>query len=234
VSAAVSGWTQAIAIDRPGWDGRSDPRNLPGNAQAALATLDEHEIERAVVVGHSLGGAIAVWLAAHHPDRVRALVLAAPAANLASLQAMDHWLALPVVGPLTSAASLTGLGLALSARPVRRGIARESKLEDAYLKASGRALLTSWARHAFNTEQQALLRDLPALERRLGDVVAPTWIVVGTKDRIVPPAGPRTLAKQIGGARLVVLERAGHLLPQLHARRLAETILLAVDEAAIG
>ena len=45
------------------------------------------------------------------------LVLAAPAANLASLEAMDRWLTLPVVGPLTSAASLTGLGLALSARP---------------------------------------------------------------------------------------------------------------------
>ena len=234
VSAAVSGWTQTIAIDRPGWDGRSDPRDLPGNARAALATLDEHEIERAVVAGHSLGGAIAVWLAAHHPDRVSALVLAAPAANLASLEAMDRWLTLPVVGPLTSAASLTGLGLALSAGPVRRGIARESKLEDAYLKASGRALLTSWARRAFNAEQRALLRDLPALERRLGDVMAPTWIVVGAEDRIVPPAGPRTLAEQIGGARLVVLERAGHLLPQLHARRLAETIRVAVDEAAAG
>jgi len=234
VTAALSGRVEAIAIDRPGWDGNSEPCDLAGNAQAALAALDKREIERATVVGHSLGGAIAVWLAAHHPERVRALVLAAPAANLASLEPLDRWLTIPIAGPLTSAASLTGLGLALSAGPVRRRIVRASKLEEAYLRASGRALLSSWSRRAFNTEQRALLRDLPSLERRLIDVVAPTWILIGAEDRVVPPAGPSALAKQIQGARLVVLRRAGHLLPQLHARRLADAILVALAESATG
>jgi pimeloyl-ACP methyl ester carboxylesterase len=229
VLAALSGRADAVAIDRPGWDGHSEPRDLAGNAEAALDALDARKIDRATIVGHSLGGAIAVWLAAHHPERVTALVLAAPAANLAALEPFDRWLTLPVAGPLTSAATLTGLGLALSTGPVRRLIARRSKLEDGYLRASGRALLTSWARRAFDAEQRALVRDLPTLERRLVDVVAPTWIVTGAEDRIVPPAAPRTLANQIEGARLMVMDRAGHLLPQLHARRLGQAILLALD-----
>ena len=47
----------AIAIDRPGWDGHSSPRNLAGNAAAALETLNARGTERALVVGHSLGAA---------------------------------------------------------------------------------------------------------------------------------------------------------------------------------
>ena len=221
-----------IAIDRPGWDGTSWPRDLAGNAAAALATLDARGIERATVVGHSLGAAIAAWLAAHHPERVTALVLAAPAANLASLEWLDRWLTLPLAGALTSAASLTGLGLALSTAPLRQRIARSSALDEEYLRTAGRALLSAHVRRAFDTEQRALVRDLPVLEGRLAEVRAPTWIVTGAADRVVPAAAPRRLADQIAGARLVVLERAGHLLPQLHARRVTETIEVALSAGA--
>jgi pimeloyl-ACP methyl ester carboxylesterase len=228
----LDGAATPIAIDRPGWDGVTAPRDLAGNAEAALATLDAHGIARATVVGHSLGAAIAAWLAAHHPERVASLVLAAPAANLASLEWLDRWLTVPLAGALTSAASLTGLGLALSAGPLRQWIARASALDEDYLRAAGRALLSAQARHAFDTEQRALVRDLPALEKRLSDVRAPTWIVTGSADRVVPRAAPRRLADQIPGARLVVLERAGHMLPQRHARQVTETIELALAAAA--
>jgi pimeloyl-ACP methyl ester carboxylesterase len=217
-----------IAIDRPGWDGTTAPRDLAGNAEAALTTLDARGIERATIVGHSLGGAVAAWLAADHPDRVAALVLAAPAANLASLEWMDRWLTLPLAGTLTSAASLTALGLTLSAGPVRQWIARSSALDEDYLRDAGRDLLSSRVRRAFDTEQRALVTDLPVLESRLAQVRAPTWIVTGSADRVVPAAAPPRLSDQIPDARLVVLERAGHLLPQLHARRLTETIELAL------
>ena len=229
---ALDGRADPIAVDRPGWDGHSAASDLAGNARAALALLNSRGIERAAIVGHSLGGAIAAFLGAHHPDRVSALVLAAPAANLASLDALDHWLTRPVVGRLASAASLTGLGLALSAGPIRERIARGSRLEDTYLRASGRALLTSWARRAFATEQRALIRDLPELEPRLTDVRTPTWIVTGAEDRIVPTEAPRRLARQIRGANLVALDRAGHLLPQLHPEQLTDAILTALSSTA--
>src|ERR1700739_2954731 len=92
----LGGRAVTVAIDRPGWDGVQPALDLDGNAQAALAALDARGLGQALVVGHSLGGAIAAWLAVMHPERVTALVLAAPAANLASLYPIDRWLAAPV------------------------------------------------------------------------------------------------------------------------------------------
>ncbi len=230
----MNGRARAIAADRPGWDGRSAARDLPGNAQAAVEALDAEGIDRAILVGHSLGAAIAAWTATEHPERVAGLVLAAPAANRASLATVDRWLAAPVAGPLTSAAALTGLGLTLSAAPLRRRIAQRAELEEAYLRTSARVMLSAWARRAFTAEQRFLVRDLPRLEQRLEAVQAPTLILTGAEDRIVPPAAPRALAGQIAGARLLELRGAGHLLPQRHAQQVAEAVMRALEATASG
>ena len=67
VLAALRGRTTAMAIDRPGWDGHTRAQDLAGNARAALAALDARGVERAVVVGHSLGAAIAACISANGP-----------------------------------------------------------------------------------------------------------------------------------------------------------------------
>jgi pimeloyl-ACP methyl ester carboxylesterase len=222
VAAAIG--PRAIAIDRPGWDGHSDPTDLEGNGRAAIAELDRRGVEKAVIAGHSLGGAVAAWLAVHHPARVARLVLAAPAANVASLHALDRWLAAPRIGYAMSVAALEGPGLARAADPIRRRIAADLSVDDRCLRVAGRQLLRPGAWRAFAAEQRALVRDLPLLERGLSQVSAPTTIVCGAGDRIVPISSARRLAAQISGAELVVLEGAGHLLPFQRAQRLAELI----------
>jgi 3-oxoadipate enol-lactonase len=187
---------EPIVFDRPGWDGVRSPTDLAGNGAAAGAVMDAHRVERATIVGHSFGGAVACWLAAEHPERVSALVLAAPAANCASLSAVDRWLAAPVIGDVFS--SLLG--------------------------AAGRALSRPAAWRAFAIEQRALIRDLPSLESRLGSITVRTTILIGTRDRIVPFASARRLAEQIPGASVNVLEGAGHLLPLHHAPEVAAAI----------
>lgn len=224
VRAAIGERAPTIAINRPGWDGRSCAEGLQGNARAALAALGSRDIERATLVGHSLGAAVAAWLAAVHPERVGALVLVAPAANEASLYALDRWLAAPIAGYLASVATLAGLGLALTAGPLRRKIASDQALDDRYLRAAGQRLLTPWAWRSFYIEQQALIRDLPSLESRLDQVSVATTIVSGLKDRIVPLSSARRLARQIPHAELRLLERTGHLIPQQRADELAEII----------
>ena len=224
VRAAIGDRARTIAIDRPGWNGGAAPADLEGNARAALTALDRAGVDRAVVVGHSFGGAVAAWLGATHAERVRALVLAAPSANAESLRWVDRVLAAPGLGYALGAAALAGSGAALTARPLRSRVARELGLDDRYLRSTRRILLTQKAWRAFFAEQQVLFRELPLLEERLDRITAPTTVVIGTADRIVPLSSAQRLTVQIAGARLVKLDRANHLLPQQRAERLAEII----------
>ncbi len=172
--------------------------------------------------GHSLGAGVAAWLAVHHPERVQGLVLAAPAANAASLTRTDHVLAAPVLGSIASAALLAGAGAGLAYPPFRRALAQRLDLDEGHLRGLGRRLSGPAAWRSFVVEQRALLRQLPELDRRLHQISAPTVVVSGAADHVVPAAAARALAAQIRGAELVVLPRAGHLLPQMHAAELAE------------
>jgi pimeloyl-ACP methyl ester carboxylesterase len=229
VRAAIAGRVPTIALDRPGWDGRSGPSDLRGNVEAAVAALDEAGVARATVVGHSFGAAVAAWLAAFHPQRAGALVLVAPAANRASLYRLDYWLAAPVAGYLASVASLAGLGVALATGPIRRRIAEELALDDRDLEGRVPLLLAPQSWRAYAAEQRVLVHDLPRLEERLADIRAPTTVIGGTSDRVVPVASMRQLAKQIPAAELVLLERAGHLLPLQEPERCADLIAAAAQ-----
>ena len=106
--------------DRPPGVGRHGRAvtDLAGNAARGAARLSiAPGSRRATVVGHSLGAAVAAWLACVEPERVGRLVLVAPAANLDSLSAVDYLLAAPVVGWLASVGAMAGGGLVLASRP---------------------------------------------------------------------------------------------------------------------
>jgi pimeloyl-ACP methyl ester carboxylesterase len=232
VIAALGDRARPISIDRPGWAGDTRPADLYGNAAAAIAALDGLAVRRAVLAGHSFGAAIAALVAVLHPERVAALVLASPAANAASLDAVDRLLGAPLVGPVTSAATMAGLGLTLALAPTGGVVARRLGLDRRYVMSGGRSLLSPRSWRAFLVEQRALLAQLPELERRLTELAVPTTVVSGAADRIVPLAAATALAAQIPGARLQTLPGAGHLLPQQHAERLADAIAAAVQESA--
>jgi 3-oxoadipate enol-lactonase len=192
----------AIAIDRPGYDGVSEPGGIAHSAQAALRRLDSDGIERATIVGFSYGGAVAAWLGADHPERVKALILVSAAANTAALKPIDQVLAAPLIGPVISAVLVAGAQVVVRSPPLL-----------------GRA-----ARRAFLVEQREMLRELPILEQKLSAIEAPTIVVIGTADTVVPPQAGRLLATQIPRAELVEIERAGHTLPSTHAVRISELI----------
>ncbi len=220
----MGGDAQTIAFDRPGWDRRSGVRDLAGNASAARTVLDRTGVARATVVGHSLGAAVAAWLAWSSPERVGRLVLVAPAANVDSLGAVDYLLATPLVGWLASAGAMAGGGVVLGAGPVRRWVAEATALDDRYLQSARRALSAPSSWRSFVREQRSLVRDLPVLERRLPEISAPTTIIAGAADRVVPVAAARRLAGQIRGAELVEIEHAGHLVHVHHAADVARAI----------
>jgi pimeloyl-ACP methyl ester carboxylesterase len=228
VRAAIGPGVETIAVERPGWDGRSRATDLGGNVEAALSALERAGVERATVVGHSFSGAVAALLAAEHPERVGALVLIAPSANVASLYRLDYALAAPVVGAAASAALLGAAALALRSRRLRRRLADTLALDDRYLHGWGRLLRAPDTWRAFVIEQRALVAELPHVETLLGGIAAPTAIVAGGADRIVPLSSARRLARQIPGAELVVVAGANHPIPLQYPDRVAEVI------AAVG
>jgi pimeloyl-ACP methyl ester carboxylesterase len=232
VIAALGDHALALPINRPGWNGQGTATDLEGNVRAAMEALDRHSIERAIVVGHSYGAAIAAMFAILRPDRARGLVLASPAANRAALTTIDRLLAAPVVGPAATVTSMAGLGVALGFRPGRRAVAARLGLDGAYLARGGRALLNPRDWRSFVIEQRALIRELADLERRLPEIAIPTRIVSGSADTIVPVAAARLLARQIPAATLEVLEGAWHLLPQRHPGQLADAILATAQATA--
>jgi pimeloyl-ACP methyl ester carboxylesterase len=225
VVTALGDRAKPIVFYRPGWNGSSPPADLAGNVAAAVRELDARGVVRATVVGHSLGGAVAALLAAEHPDRVDALVLAAPAANRAALSALDHWLAARFAGAVTGAALLAGVGVALAGPPVRRWIAAALTLDEEYLRVAARRLLTPAAWRAFTFEQRALIAGLPALEAALEQIAAPTTIVAGSDDWIVPLAAARALAVRIPRAELKVIPGGTHLLTMQRPELIVDAIL---------
>lgn len=221
----IGGRVRTMAISRPGWDGHSHPAGLQTNAAVAVRALDRFEMARAVVVGHSLGAAVAAWMASAHPDRVAALVLLAPAANTDSLVPLDHVLAVPLLGDVLSAASLAGVGGALATAPGRRLLSAGLGVDVSELRPLAGRLMSPRSWRAFAFEQRMLLRELPGLEHRLSDITSPTTIVAGTADRIVPRQSARRLTDQIPGARLVELTGAHHLLHHQRPAAVAEIIV---------
>jgi pimeloyl-ACP methyl ester carboxylesterase len=232
VVAAIGGRVPTLAIDRPGYDGHSQPGGIAHSAQAAIARLDAHGIERTVIVGLSYGGGVAAWIAALHPERVEALVLISPAANLASLAPFDRVLAAPVIGPAITASILGGAGSLSLVAPIRRRVSAAWGIPEPYVRRKGASLLTLATLRTFVVEQRALFDDLPLLDAVVSRITAPTTIMIGSRDTIVPPAANRRLARHIAGARLFELDGARHALAFTHPTRVAELIVEASAGAA--
>jgi pimeloyl-ACP methyl ester carboxylesterase len=173
---------RVIALDLPGFgathrDARFILDRVPGQV---LAAMDGLGIDRASVVGHSMGGLVAGGVAADHPDRVDRLVLVD--AGFVSLDPS----ALGRVTGVIAAARWTSPTI----YPV--------VIRDAF--RSGPIRLA-------RTTVQLLAADWTA---RLPRIVAPTLIIWGEHDTICRPRIGREMATRIPGSRLVVIGGAGH------------------------
>src|SRR5438445_2019196 len=119
---ALAGEWRMVAPDRPGWGSRAgEPaRGFAAGADDAVAVLDREGVDRAIVLGFSWGGGVALELARRHPDRVGGLVLAA-SIGPGEPTVADRLLALPVAGRAISAGGLAATRLVLR-RPSFHGI----------------------------------------------------------------------------------------------------------------
>jgi len=183
----------------------------------ALALLDRLGVARAQVVGLSLGGMTAMWLAAHAPERVDRLVLFCTSARLGPPAAWAERAATVRAGGTAAVAD------AVVARWVTPGYAaahpgQVRRLRD--MVAATPAI--GYAGACAAIEDMDLRPDLPG-------VTAPTLVVAGADDPATPPAHGAAIAAAIPGARLEVVADAAHLASFEQAATANRLILEALD-----
>jgi len=186
-----------VAFDSPGHGRSSGTEALPSvsaYADVALALLDRLGVARAVLVGSSMGGAVAVDLALRAPDRVEALVLLSTTAKFRiSQKSLETWRNV-MLGRAPQPFTTDGYGDDVSFEVMREG----------------------WELQVL-TDPRVRYFDLLACDAvdhraRLGEIRRPALLIHGTKDTAVAPADGADLAKGIPGARLVEIAGGGHFL----------------------
>ena len=226
---------RVILIDRAGmgWSERRGRRGSSPAYQAAMLrdVLDELGVARAVVVGHSWGGALAASFALDHPRRVAGIVLLAPPLYPfnRSMTGLYTLFAAPVAGWLY--AHTLALPLSLPFIGMAMGSAFLPQLPPrGYLKRTAALLLLRPATFLANARDVADLRAFLGKEaKRYGAIAVPTIVMTGSRDMVVAPRRhAMPFAEAVPTAKLVVLPGIGHMLHHMAADR----VIAEIEEMA--
>jgi pimeloyl-ACP methyl ester carboxylesterase len=194
------------------------PYTLADMAGDAVALLDALDIAAAHIVGASMGGMIAQHLAAAHPDRVLSLTSIMSTSGAPGLPGPTPALRRRLLSPrrrdpvATTAELLERTSFPDPARPPGAFVAMAER-------AHGRA----WNPRARTRHLLAILADGSRADR-LATITAPTLVVHGAHDPLIPPACGRDTAARIPGARFELIEAMAHDLPPSQMPRLAQLI----------
>lgn len=225
-SIAAAGF-RVIAFDNRGFGFSDQPPTGYDNAayvHLAVALLDSLHLADAVLVGHSIGGAIAAQVAIAYPQRVRGLVLI----GSAGLGVREPWLfrvtRWPIVGSL--AAGLRGRGV--TARLLKSTYADPSKVTESDVDQ----YYAPVARDGYGRALRGVLREFrfDALEGRLDRIACPTLVLWGERDRWVPLALGRASAAGIARSALIIVPQAGHSVQEEAADEVNRLVIKFLDE----
>lgn len=197
-------------------------------ADDAVAVLDAVGWDRAVVFGHSLGGVVAQRVALRHPDRVLALVSCdAPPSDAIGYRALRYLRFGLVARNVTKRHPAGHAGDVAASLAIAKGMASPANPcdEAAALDRIERGLETG------PRDMAGIGRQLHARWQgaRLREIQAPTLVLQGADDPLIRMSAARTVAREIRGAKLVVLDGIGHDLPPVAWPTIAQQTRHLVD-----
>jgi pimeloyl-ACP methyl ester carboxylesterase len=237
---------RVILIDRPGhgWSTRGDLKNSTPAMQARMIdeALEKLGVSGAIVVVHSLAGALGALLALDYPRRVAGLVMLAPVAYPwpGGVGWYNRAVTTPLIGALLAYTITLPLGLILSG-PGARGVFAPQIMPAGFVKSSATSLLLRPREFLANAWDLATLKAAVAEQApRYGDIKAPVVVITGDTDTTVSPnIHSRRLAAAVPNAKLIVLPGVGHMVqyaaPELVVREVEAMIagLSAAPKAAM-
>jgi pimeloyl-ACP methyl ester carboxylesterase len=224
----LAGSVRIINWDLPGYGGKplDGPITFAGLAAALAADLDTFGIGQAVILGHSIGGMLALELAAAFPHRVSGLILSATTPAFGSRDGSFQREFLQArLGPLDSGRTMAELAQEAAPRLVGSGAAPEAVAELTRLMAA-----------VPEATFRAALACLVTFDRRadLANIRMPTLLIAGEEDTNAPLKTMTRMAEAIAGARLEVLPGTGHLAPLECPDRYAEIVRRFLAELPIS
>ncbi|PSJ51419.1 alpha/beta fold hydrolase [Kumtagia ephedrae] len=237
----LSGDFRVVALDRPGSgysvrasgaDGR-----LSQQAEAVAGFIDALALDQPLVVGHSLGGAVALALALDHPEKVGGLALLSPLTHQAD-SVPAEFAALSIRSPLRRRllAHTVAIPMALKRAPQTLAFVFGPQATPKDYIVAGGGLLGLRPAHfeATVADFVALERELGRYEARLGEIGRPVGVLFGTADKVIRhEEHALPLAGRIKDFELELLDGIGHM-PQFVAPDRVEAFIRRIAKRAFA
>lgn len=210
---------RVILIDRPGhgWSSRDDLQNALPAVQARMIddALGQLKVEGAIVVVHSMAGALGPLLALDYPRRVAGLVMLAPVTHPwpGGVGTYNKIVTTPVIGPLLAYTVTLPLGLVLT-KPAAGVVFAPQIMPDGYVGATATLLLLRPREFLANAWDLVTLKPAVAQQAtRYGDIATPTVVISGDADKTVSvDIHSRRFAAAVPQTKLIVLRGVGHMV----------------------
>ena len=223
---------RVITLDRPG-SGYSTRHagtaaGLSNQARQIAGLIKALDLERPLVLGHSLGGAISLALALDHPESVSGLILVAPLTHpqrrlplvFLSLAVRPGWLRRWMAHTLTMP-----VGLLTKGSVVKGVFAPDAPPADFATRGGGLLGMRPDNFYAASTEINQVNDHLPGMVKRYPQLTLPIGLIYGARDQVLDfRKHGQALADTVPGLKLQLVEGRGHMLPITATARVVEVV----------
>lgn len=208
-----------VAIDRPGSGYSTRPNHVAGGlsqqAETIVKIMAALGLEKPLIVGHSLGGAVALTLAVEHPDAIRGLALISPLTHFLG-EVPPAFRSMYIKNPRVRWLLANTVGVPTSLKYAPQTLAFIFGPQDApanyAVEGGGLSGLRPAHLYASGTDFVGIETDLARIEARYGEIDMPVGMFFGTKDRVLDyQLHGAAMRNKVRGLELETVEGLGHM-----------------------
>ncbi|RWM72047.1 MAG: alpha/beta hydrolase [Mesorhizobium sp.] len=231
-----------IALDRPGSGNsvraKGATGRLPEQAEIVRRVIERLGLEKPLVVGHSLGGAIALTLAVGHPETISGIALLAPLTHMEPTVRETFgslYIKSPLLRRIMAHTVAIPAGLKYAERTLAFVFAPHATPADYMVEGGGWSGLRPSHFYATSTDIVAIEHDLDRIEQRYGEITMPTGILFGASDRVLSiHIHGQPMAEKIRDLDFECVEGLGHMPQFIEPERVTAFIRRIAERAFAG
>ena len=230
-----------LAMDRPGsgYSTRvSSGARLPQQAEAIAKFIDAIGLDRPLLVGHSLGGAIALRVALDHPDKISGLALISPLTHYVPTPPKEFgglYIRSPLMRRIIAATLAVPAGLKTAQQTLDFVFGPQPVPADYAIGGGGYLGLRPSHFYATSSDIVAVEQDLPGQMERYGEIAMPVGILFGSRDRVLHHTRHGlAMEGRIEGIDIEILEGIGHMPQFVEAGKVATFVRRMAGKAFGG